>query len=346
MRRGGVASLMKTEGVPAKEPRPDLDVVIVPDFLGRSSQAFEYNTTLFLASWLETGSEKSNCQLHVVCIGEPPEVIRRLGEAARARLTVCDPYPGPDRFRNKLRGLQIEPTAERFLLLDADIVLFRSITEVAKLLAPNAIAAAYGGAALSVAQWRIVYERLGMAPPTRRVAINKAPLAKGFGDPLQSEFAATFPYYNAGVVTAPWASGLAPLWEKLIDEVPRILRSDTRLGPVAQRAFLDQPPLAVALEVLERRGWPLHILPHRLHVRWLDVCSGFVSATDAMVCHNTGLFRRNQELGLVAGVRRYAERTRDRMKTRGGTPGQNARLAAFGDHVEEHLLGLARRWID
>ncbi len=336
---------MEREGL-AGESRPDLDVVIVPDFLGASAQAFEYNAALFLASWLETGSERGNCQLHVVCIGEPPEVVRRLGDAAKARVTVRDPFPGPDRFRNKLRGVQIEPTAERFLLLDADIVLFRSITEVAKLLAPNAIAAAYGGSALSVAQWHIVYERLGMAPPTRRIAINKAPLAKGFGGPLQSEFGATFPYYNAGVVTAPWASGLAPLWEELIDEVPRILRSDTRLGPINRYAFFDQPPLAVAVEVLQRQGWPLHILPHRLHVRWLDVCSGFVSAREVMVVHNTGIFKLERASDLPEGIRHYADRTRDRMKARGGTPGENARMAAFAERLEAYLLGLHRRWID
>ena len=60
------------------------DVVTVPDFQGANPALFEARTLLFLGSWLENAGSAREWPLHLACIGEPPESVRRLAERCNA----------------------------------------------------------------------------------------------------------------------------------------------------------------------------------------------------------------------------------------------------------------------
>ncbi len=325
-----------------------LDVVVVPDFEGSSRLVFEYNTNLFLASWLEHESNLSDSQLHLVCVGEPPPTTRRLAEQANCKLTVCESVSGPDRFRNKLRGLQVTPSSDYFILLDTDIVLFQTIDRVAHLLDLSSMGLSYSsGTHLSIAQWTDLYDRLGMKPPTIRVALDNAAFSGNFLDhPYYEEFSATVPYYNSGVVAAPWNFGLRHYWERLIDQVPWLLQNDKHIDkPIFRHALYDQPPLAIAAEMLRREGRKLSVLPHALHARWQHFCLGLVSPDDVLIAHNTGIFKREAPADVPSGIRQYATLTKNRMQDREPSELQENRLIKHAHHLEEYLLMLYEKWI-
>lgn len=324
-----------------------LDVVVVPDFQGPAHLEFEHKTNLLLASWLEHKSELSTSQLHVACIGDPPDSTARLAECARSRLTVHEPIAGPDRFRNKLQAFRTSRAHSHFLLLDADIVLLRPIQEIASRLRPDSLGVGYANIAhLSLSQWGALYAQLGMPPPTERAAMAEAWL----GDMLPGrghggEIAATFPYFNSGVVSAPWSFGLGALWERLIDEVPRILLQGVGEGKLPHHALYTQPPLAVAVEALRRQGKPTHVLPDALHARWQHFCRGTVAFDDALVVHNTGIFKPMTG-DVRTGIAAYVERSRNRMKGRGPTASQQGNLKAYANQLGDYLLLLQEKWID
>lgn len=326
-----------------------IDVIVVPDFEGPHPLKFEYTTNLFLASWLEHGSHFSNSQLHVVSVGQPPNSTKRLAERAGAELTVCAPFPGSDRFRNKLNGFKATPTSDHFMLLDTDVVFFQSIDKLSFRLEPGNISLGYaGGAQLSLAQWRTVYDRLGVPLPEQRVPMVLAAFGNRFSDrPLFNELGATLPYYNGGVVVAPWNSGLATQWERLLDEVPRILQSDRRADKLFhQFALYDQPPLAIASEILRNQGVNVSILPDALHARWLHFCLGLITFDDVLLAHMNGIFRDNAPTGLRNGIGEYSVRLQNVMARRNPSPSQKARLSTYADCLEEYLVKLYKKWID
>ena len=325
-----------------------LDVIVVPDFEGPARQAFEHTTNLFLASWLEHGSQLSDSQLHVVCIGQPPAQTARLADQAQSRLTVGAPLSGRDRFRNKLRGLEVSPSGDHFLLLDTDIVLFDSIDQVASLLGSGSLAVGYAnGAHLSLAQWDTLYDRLGMAPPTDRVPMVNASFGSAFKDhPLYEELSATVPYFNAGVVAAPWNFELGVLWKRLIDQVPEILQGDERVArPIVPHALYDQPPLAIAAEMLKRGGRRVSVLPDVLHARWQHFCQGLVSDDDVLIAHNTGIFKPDASADIRKGIHAYAVRSRNRLDSRSSSLSQKKRLVEYADRLEEYLSMLCKTWV-
>ena len=328
-----------------------IDVIVVPDFEGPCPLKFEYTTSLFLASWLEHGSHLSGSQLHVVSVGEMPDGTRRLAEWAGAEITVCAPFPGDDRFRNKLNGFKANPTSDHFMLLDTDVVLFRPIDQIASRLDPGCIALHYAADAhLSLAQWRAVYGRLGLPMPQQRVPMLRAAfgswIAATVTNPLSTEFSATAPYYNGGVVVGPWSSGLATQWERLIDEVPRILLTEKREEePNHEYAFWDQPPLAIASETVRSQGENLRILPDALHARHHHFALGLTTTDDVFLAHLTGMFSDNAPLGLHGGIGEYSARLLDRAN-RFLSESQGRRMTEWADHLERYLLMLCGKWID
>ena len=326
-----------------------LDAIVVPDFEGPARQAFEHTTNLFLASWLEHGSQLSNCQLHLVCIGEPADPTVRLADQAQSRVTICAPISGPDRFRNKLRGFEVTPSGDYFMLLDTDIVLFHSIDKVIHLLDADSLALGYAnGAHLSLSQWDRLYDRLGMTPPTSRVSMVNASFGNAFDDhPLYDELSATVPYFNAGVVAAPWIFGLDVIWKQLIDQVPDVLQGDEQMDqPIVPHALYDQPPLAIAAEVLKRRGKRVSVLPDVLHARWQHFCQGLVSVDDVLIAHNTGMFKPAASADIRTGIHAYSVRSRNRMDNRNPSLSQIRRLIEYADRFEEYLSKLCADWIE
>ena len=325
-----------------------IDVIVVPDFEGPSPLKFEYTTNLFLASWLEHESHFSNSQLHVVSVGKPPISTRRLVERANAELTVCAPFPGNDRFRNKLNGFKATPTSDHFMLLDTDVVLFQSIDQVSLRLDSGAIALGYAnGTHLSLAQWRVVYDRLGLPLPPQRVPMVLAAFGNRFSDrPLFNEFCATVPYYNGGVVVAPWSCELPKHWERLLDLVPSILQSDKRVEKLLHRfASYDQPPLAIASEILQSQGVNVRILPDALHARWQHFCLGLTTFDDVLLAHTNGIFGDNAPNGLRSGVSEYSAKLRNVMDSRDLLASHKRRLTTYADRLETYLLELHEKWI-
>ena len=325
-----------------------LDVVVVPDFDGPARQVFEHTTNLFLASWLEHGSQYSRHQLHVVSIGEPPASTARLADQAESHLTVRTPIAGSDRFRNKLRGFEASAAGDHLMLLDTDVVLFRSIDHISRRLDPNSLALGYAsGVQVSLAQWAVLYDRLRMGLPVDRVPMVNASLGSAFSDhPHFDEFSATLPYFNAGVIAVPWNFGLGACWERLIDLVPEILLNDERVAkPIVRLALYDQPPLAIAAEMLRRQGKRVSVLPDALHARWQHFCQGLVSTHDVLIAHNTGIFKRDASADILKGIRKYSELSRSRMDNRKPSLYQKKRLVEYADHLENYLSLLCQNWI-
>ena len=128
----GISSGAQVAGLPrskATAPRP-FDVVIVPDFLGAQAQVQEGQAILFLSSWLQQYGSESRLPLHLACIGEPPDTVRRLAARAGARISLHAPIGIQDGHHvgNKLRGLEVSVETDRLLLLDVDTLVLNDIS--------------------------------------------------------------------------------------------------------------------------------------------------------------------------------------------------------------------------
>jgi hypothetical protein len=275
-----------------------LDVIVVPDFTGKSHRLFEIRTLFFLASWLETDSYKSHCPLHVACIGEPPKSVCWLAEKCSAAITVHEPLLTGG-FYNKLRGLEIKGTTAHGLLLDVDIILLANISSLASLLASNCISAAVeNDAHLCNSQWIDIYANFGINPPQERISTLNAMLKGYIPSERGCDESATsaFPYYNAGVISFPWKCGLElrNLWEDSIEKIKLILNEESQKGiEYVKRAFSsNQPALAITIELLKQQGYQFGYLPNETHTRWQHIYLGLVNFEQIKLIHTIGSFRR------------------------------------------------------
>ena len=316
-----------------------MDVVVVLDFAGPAAQRFEALGQFFLASWMEQGGKESRCQLHVVCIGEAAPAISRLAGLCRARVLRRKEVPGPDRLRNKLRAFEVDRTSDHLLLLDADVLWLASVESALAQLPGDAIALSYANDAhLSMSQWAYVYDALGLSLPEARCPVVNACLDK-------SRPGETLCYYNSGVVWTPWRFDLGSVWSNLIHRVPAIVQSNKEAMPLPPLALSDQPPLAVAVDILRRKGMKTVEVPVALHTRWQHICLGWVDVGDIVLAHNVGLFRRTALGDDLAGIRDYQDLTRSRMDTRGGTGLERARLSNYAEVLGDYLLLLHKKYL-
>lgn len=253
------------------------DTVVVPDFEGARARAFEARTLLFLASWIEHAGRARGFPLHVACIGEPPRSVSWLAERASASVSVHRPIGGnlggPS---NKLRGLDVEPRTERFLLLDADVVVLGDPSEAGTLGQTLALAPALVPR-VPETYWRRIYAALGLELPEERVAcVTTEMLCRPYPGPLYPEQAAEMPgmlpYYNSGVLYGPWGCGLRELWEEHSRRIVSLFAEDE----AAWRSIRvsDQTGLATAVQALRSRGVPFRRLPAELHGTWLHLYRG------------------------------------------------------------------------
>jgi hypothetical protein len=282
------------------------DVVIVPDF-SEGRAVFEARTLVFLATWLQSGGPSWGCPLHVACIEEPPESVRCLAGRCGASVTVHRPLGlrRDHHVGNKLRGLEIEPRTDRFLLLDVDIVVLSDISSLSDL--GECIAAAPDDAPnVSLAEWRTIHEAfdLPLPPPIRPLVCELdlprfPPRTMGFeaGDE-QIEW--MLPYYNGGVVFAPWACGLRELWAGNITRIAGLFAEDG-----APRRWLhhsDQAALAMSIAVLQRDGLPFRRLPDTFNTRWQHLYAGMPAVDDIAVMHCCWNFLSTIGAGPVTGA--------------------------------------------
>ncbi len=282
-------SVTSSREAPQQPRGRPFDVVIVPDF-SEGPAVFEARTLVFLATWLQSGGISWGCPLHVACIGEPPASVRGLAERCGASVTVHQPLKlrRDHHVGNKLRGLDIEPHTDRFLLLDVDIAVLSDISRLSDL--GECIAAAPDDAPnVSVAAWRTIYDAfdLPLPPPIRPLVCELdlprfPPRTMGFeaGDE-QIEW--MLPYYNGGVVFAPWACGLRELWARNITRIAGLFPEDR-----APRRWLhhsDQAALAMSIAMLQRDGLPFHRLPDAFNTRWQHLYAGMPAVDEIAVMH-------------------------------------------------------------
>jgi hypothetical protein len=253
------------------------DIVTVPDFTGASRAQFEARTLLFLACWLEYGGRARAWPLHLACIGDPPDTVRRLAAQCGARISVHAAVAAEGRGSgNKLRGLEVRGREERVLLLDVDVLILSDLDRIASLPPGLAISPAMKPR-VPEAAWRRIYPALGLEAPAQRIPCTAAALECGLrGDVLfatqASEMGAMLPYYNSGVIVMPWSLDLRSIWERHIRTIA-ILFAPGDEAAASMRAS-DQAGLATAIEACRQQGTPVTLLPDACHAHWLALYRG------------------------------------------------------------------------
>jgi hypothetical protein len=280
---------LATSTPPADTIRP-FDVITVPDFSSGASSVFEARTLVFLATWREHAGVAGRFPLHLACIGPPPARIRRLAERCGASVTVHEPLAlrCNHHVGNKFRGLEIEPRTDRFLLLDVDVAILSDLAPLSRL--GDCIAACPDDAPnLTLADWRTIYGGLGLpqpamiAPLVRELDLPCRPRRMMGYEAGDGQLDAMVPYYNGGVVFAPWACGLRELWERNIVRVAELF--DEAAGFRKWIHASDQAALAVSLAMLERDGWPVRRLPDIYNARWQHLYAGRPTLDEIAVLH-------------------------------------------------------------
>ncbi|MFM7185964.1 MAG: hypothetical protein ACKO4Z_14520 [Planctomycetota bacterium] len=294
--------------MPGPLPRP-FDVVTVPDFTEGDTAVFEARTLVFLASWAECGAAARGFPLHVACIGEPPASIRRLAGRIGASVTVHEPI----RLRhdhhvgNKLRGLEVEPRTDRFLLLDVDIAILSGLDRIAAF--ERCIAACPEDAPnVRLEDWRVIYAGFDLPLPATipplavELDLPRFPRRMMGYEAGDAQLEAMLPYYNGGVVFAPWDCGLRGLWEQSIRRIAGLFPETP--GPRKWIHHSDQAALAVSIALLQRDGLAFRRLPDGFNARWQHLYAGSPPPEAISVMHCCWNFLSTIKPGLVdtAGI--------------------------------------------
>ncbi|MFV2090764.1 MAG: hypothetical protein ACC642_08910, partial [Pseudomonadales bacterium] len=145
--------------------------------------------------------------------------MRVLAGRCGARITTHPPlFFGA--FANKLRGFEVDRQTDHVLLLDSDILVFSKIHELPAAVGGDCIAAAASNGPCPVPshRWIKIHEALGLPYPKNQVIPLNLELdtfeCASYRD--RKDFP---PYYNGGVVYAPWESRLGDVWR---DHMTRI----------------------------------------------------------------------------------------------------------------------------
>jgi len=281
------------------------DVVTVADFSGKSAHVFEARSLLFLASWLGNAGQARDYPLHLVCIGEPPDNVRTLARKAGARLTVHEPLViGQIKTANKLRGFEVKGETRRVLLLDTDIVFLGDLSPLAEL--SDVIAAAPSGyRKMPEAVWERIYPALGLEAPKDRMhslwrELGMPPPPKKKKGEFESETedpGGGRPYFNGGVVFAPWNSDLGTVWAGSMQHIAQLFQPGERGWEGVHVS--DQAALALAIERLKARGFEFRRLPDAFHARWQHLYSGSLMPDEMKIFHATAIMRRVSSSGAL-----------------------------------------------
>lgn len=275
--------------MPDSAPRP-FDVITVPDFTEGDTAVFEARTLVFLASWAESSAAVRGYPLHVACIGEPPASIRRLADRVGASVTVHEPI----RLRhdhhvgNKLRGLEVQPRTDRFLLLDVDIAILSDLDPIAAF--DRCIAACPEDAPnVRLDDWRVIYDGFGLPLPATipplavELDLPRYPRRMMGYEAGDTQIEAMLPYFNGGVVFAPWDCGLRRLWEESIRRIAGLFPETA--GPRKWIHYSDQAALAMSIAVLGNAGLPFRRLPDGFNARWQHLYAGRPTPDAIAVMH-------------------------------------------------------------
>jgi hypothetical protein len=246
--------------------------VVVADFSGDAAVRFELVTLLFLAAWMNHTGASRAWPLHLVCIGGPPRTVTALAERAGAAVVRRPPLViNPLRTSNKLRGFEVEPRADRLVLLDADILVLKDLAGL--------LHAAGHGIGLSSqtvnhypeSTWRRIFDVAGVRYPGATGAClcrdPRIAAARGLDDRLMALCRQAPPYFSSAVVVAPWSAGLAERWRGHLERVIPLFTGPAPPESVGDAGVGDEHGLATAVESLRREGVPVAELPLIFHGR-------------------------------------------------------------------------------
>ena len=276
----------------------NFDVVVVPDFAGANPFTFEMRTLFFLAAWMEYAGTAREFPLHLACIGSPPPSVQMLAKRCNASISVHLPANTvAKQFTNKLRGLEIQGQTNRVLLLDADVLILGDFSDLSEL--GHCIAAAPSSLPrIAKKDWMRIYSSLGMSLPTEQIM----PIRGEIGLPVllkkdyaeqESEMNSMLPYYNSGVIFAPWECKLQQPWEDNIHRISALFEGAdaSAEGDLAALRICDQASFAVTIEQFKRSGMPFRRLPAAFHSNRLHLYRRTATLSQTKLYHALGLFR-------------------------------------------------------
>lgn len=284
---------------------PAIDVILVPDFTGPKAAIFEVRTLFFLASWIANAGRAANFPLHLACIGTPPDSVKRLAKRAKADITICQPHPlfPKNPFLNKQIGFSITPQTDYHLLLDIDFWVLSDFSDLSTF--GDCIAAAPADhPRVSPAYWLKIYEEFGMTPPSERIR----PIRGEYGVPLAhppfytnqaADVEGMFPYYQGGMVYAPWSYDLKTRWQENVLRIRSLFPKGDPKHPLHRAVTAsDQAGLAVTIEQLRREGATFTRLPPAFHANRVHLYAKGVTAKQIKLYHATG-FGNNPKYPLL-----------------------------------------------
>ncbi len=261
---------------------PAVDVITVPDFSGASSARFELRTLLFLCAWMRHRGASRSWPLHIACIGNPPESVRRLAALAGASLTSHEPMPPPfSSTGNKLQGLEIVPTAGRFLLLDTDVLVLRDLDPLAQEVGEGIGAGPARFNLLPEPIWRRIFDCVGGRYPV---------------------IAGPPPYYSSGEILAPWSLGLGSVWREHVRRILEAFAPDPLSGNWKWQRHAEQHGLATAIEAFRQRGIPVSMIPPPFRARPYMLLARTIRWRQVSLFHYVKMF--GAEVESVEGVSR------------------------------------------
>lgn len=269
------------------------DVVIVPDFSGRSAITFEARTLYFLASWLEYADANGKFPLHVACIGEPPATVRALAARCGAQITQHEPAPPAlGVYANKLRGFEIDGHTRRIALLDVDILLLSNLSRLASAVPADAISANPShGPMILPRMFDELHARLGLPAPTERMPHFHLTLDMSEEEASKlTESSDLIPTYNTGVIVAPRDSELVPVWMEHLAVLGEYRDRWNRELDAHHMAVTDEPAFATAIHALKLRGAPFVTLPDAFNCRWRHLYRRSPRMRDLVIFHMTSSF--------------------------------------------------------
>ncbi len=262
-----------------------VDVVTVADFDGPAAARFELRTLLFLGAWMHHTGLSRSWPVHLVCIGTPPESVRREADRAGADVTIHAPLLyNPRRNSNKLRAFDVRPKTDRLLLLDTDVLVLRDLAPLAAFVGSGIGVGEATLNYLAEAMWRRIYDTVGVPYPgptgTCWCANDRLAERRGLSPDQIALCRRTPPFFNSGVVLVPWALDLGARWRRHHERIAQLLEEHPLQWP-GERVISDEPALATVTEELRQEGtavvtirWPYHTRPLLLRagaIRWREI---------------------------------------------------------------------------
>lgn len=266
------------------------DVVVVADFEGASAPRFELHCLLFLAAWMAHRGDSRDWPLHLACVGEPPRSVRLLADRVGASITVHPPLVfNALRTSNKLRAFDVRPQTPLLLMLDADVLVLDDLSPLVALAGDGVGVSMATVNHLSEHTWQQIYQAAGVPYPgptgTCWCADPALASLRGLTEEQVARCRRMPPFFNSGVVVAPWALDLGTRWRSHLERIVAHFDASPDLWTEPGRLPDDEHALATAVERMRREGARVVAVPWRYHARPLLFRAGAVRRQDVALFH-------------------------------------------------------------